>query len=152
MPGPGHLQTITGADAGRPVGQPAPWLAASLSLQDVAALVLEATVPRFAAAAAMFALEGVLTGGDPDRPAAGAPVAARRISTGFGRDGRPAPDPAFPAGEVMVFAPGSPYARCVRDGQPVMFGSRDRQALPQAVIVPLPARSCPATGPPWPCR
>jgi len=151
---------ITDAEAGLPVGQPVPWLAASLSLSDIAALVLEAAVPRFATAAAMFALEEVLTGDDPgpltgddpgppasddpgppasDAPASepppsdpsanGAPVAVRRIATGFARDGRPVPDPAFPTGEVMVFAASSPYTACVRGGQPVIFGPQDGQAL-----------------------
>jgi hypothetical protein len=75
---------ITDTDAGRPLAGPAPWLAASLSLGDVAALVLAAAVPRFATAAAMFCLEDVLTGGRPDRPAAAAPVTVRRIATGLG--------------------------------------------------------------------
>lgn len=123
---------ITDADSGRPLAGPAPWLAASLSLSDVAALVLAAAVPRFATAAAMFCLEDVLTGGRPDRPAAGTPVTVRRIATGLARDGRPVPDPAFPAGEVLVFAAESPYAACVRDGRPKSFGSPAGPVLPPA--------------------
>jgi hypothetical protein len=123
---------ITDADGGRPLAGPAPWLAASLSLGDAAALVLAAAVPRFATAAAMFCREDVLTGGRPDRPAGDAPLTVRRIATGLARDGRAAPDPAFPAGEVLVFAADSPYATCVRDGRPRTFGPPTGPALPQA--------------------
>jgi len=123
---------ITDAAAGPPLAGPAPWLAARLSLGDAAALVLEAAVPRFATAAALFCLEDVLTGGRPDRSAGAGPVTARRIATGLARGGRPVPDPAFPAGEVLVFAPESPYAACVRDGRPRAFGSLNGPALPPA--------------------
>jgi hypothetical protein len=63
-------------------------------------------------------------------------VIARRIATGFARAGRPAPDPAFPTGEVIVFAARSPYTICVREGQPVIFGP-DGQALQQAGYRPV---------------
>jgi serine phosphatase RsbU (regulator of sigma subunit) len=38
----------------------------------------------------------------------------------------------FPAGEVIAFAAGSPYARCMRGGEPVIFARPDSQTLERA--------------------
>ncbi|MGD0068061.1 MAG: PP2C family protein-serine/threonine phosphatase [Streptosporangiaceae bacterium] len=39
---------------------------------------------------------------------------------------------AFPAGEMTAFAVNSPYARCVRGGEPVLFARPDSQTLERA--------------------
>ena len=39
---------------------------------------------------------------------------------------------AFPAGEMTAFAADSPYARCVRGGEPVIFARPDSQTLERA--------------------
>jgi hypothetical protein len=99
-------------------------------------MTLDAIVPGFADAAAVFASECLFRGGDP----AGAPssggrdvsgqVTARRVGIRFASDGL---DPAvFPFGEVVVFAPGSPHARCVIDGKPVAFTQPDSRTLDRA--------------------
>ena len=127
LPGPalpaeaGPAQTWP-AEVGLPLG-------ASLDLAEIARLVLTATVPGFAAGASVFALDHLLKGSEAVGQPAGGQVVARRLGTRFARGGRRIPVAAFPPGEVIVFAAGSPYARCVNGGQPVAFGEPDRQTL-----------------------
>ena len=127
LPGPalpaeaGPAQTWP-AEVGLPLG-------ASLDLAEIARLILAATVPGFAAGASVFALDHLLKGSEAVGQPAGGQVVARRLGTRFARGGRRIPVAAFPPGEVIVFAAGSPYARCVNSGQPVAFGEPDRQTL-----------------------
>ena len=127
LPGPalpaeaGPAQTWP-AEVGLPLG-------ASLDLAEIARLILTATVPGFAAGASVFALDHLLKGSEAVGQPAGGQVVARRLGTRFARGGRRIPVAAFPPGEVIVFAAGSPYARCVNGGQPVAFGEPDRQTL-----------------------
>lgn len=100
---------------------PGPWPAPG----EIAGLVLETAVPRFADAVAVFALEGLSAGG---ALADGDQVIVRRLGSGSVRDGHPVADPAFSAGEVLALDGGSPYARCLRGGAPVVFSQAGRQA------------------------
>jgi hypothetical protein len=97
-------------------------LGLSPDLADIARNVLEATVPGFATAAGVFVLEQVLRGGEGVRRAAGGTMVVRRLSTGFASGGQAAPETAFPSGEVIAFNGGSPVARSVETGTPVIFG------------------------------
>jgi hypothetical protein len=132
VPVPEYPQVIAGDGDRLPGDGAVSWLGASVGLGEVAGLVLEATVPRFADAAAVFALEALLAGGEPDHRTAGGQVTARRLGAGLARDGRPVPDPAFPAGEVLVFAAGSPYTQCLREARAVIFAQPDGRVLEQA--------------------
>ncbi|HLI36865.1 MAG TPA: GAF domain-containing SpoIIE family protein phosphatase [Streptosporangiaceae bacterium] len=126
--------------AGMPVVA-GPGRGTGLDLGEIAGLVLEATVPRFADAAAVLVLERLLETGETEAPggrgteagaAPGGEVVARRLGTGFARGGRLVTDPAFPAGEVLAFAEGTPCARCATAGEPVVFGQPDSQTLERA--------------------
>ena len=108
------------------------WPASGLTLSEIAGLVLEASVPRFADAVAVFAMEGLLVGGEPDGRTVGEQVIVRRLGSGYARDGHPVADPAFAAGEVLALDGGSPCSRCVRGGGPVIFGETDGQVLERA--------------------
>lgn len=124
--GPG----ITPGDAGDLGGlpdEPVLQLEASRSLAQIAALVLEAAVPGFAEAAAVFVLETLLENGGASRTARGGGLLARRLATMFAD--LPKSPKGFPPGEVLALAADSPYARCVRDGGPVVFGKPDSQTL-----------------------
>ncbi len=127
---------ITDGGGGLPVGlapsSAVSWPASGLTLSEIAGLVLEAAVPRFADAVAVFALEGLLAGGEPDGRTVGGQVIARRLGSGYARDGHPVADPAFAGGEVLALDGGSPCSRCVRGGGPVIFGETDGQALERA--------------------
>ena len=86
--------------------------------------VLQAMVPGFADAAALFVLEELLGGGNPAGQVTGAELAglvARRLAAGSAVDGRLAPRDDFPLGEVVAFAADSPCTFCLRDGAPVIF-------------------------------
>jgi hypothetical protein len=96
-------------------------LEASPDLPQLAWHVLEAVVPGFADAAGLFVLEQLLSGALPTEPTKPAEVVARRLGTGAAVDGRLIPEPAFPPGQVIVFAADSPYARSLHDSAPVFF-------------------------------
>jgi len=111
-------------------GEPVLRLEASRSLAEIAALVLDAAVPGFADAAAVFVLETLAANGRTAHPAGTGALLARRLGTRIADLTEAAK--ALPPGEVLAFAADSPYARCVRDGGPVVFGKPDRQTLDQA--------------------
>lgn len=109
-----------------------PWLQleASQSLAEIAALVMDAAVPGFADAAGVFVLEALLENGRVAVSADGGGLLARRLGTKFA--GLPKEPKTLPPGEVLAFAASSPYALCVREGRPVVFGKPDSQTLDQA--------------------
>ena len=69
----------------------------------------------------MFVLEHLLKGAEPAGPATGGKAVARRLGTTFARVGQRVSREAFPPGQVLAFAPSSPYARCMDTGDPVAF-------------------------------
>jgi hypothetical protein len=97
-------------------------LGAGPDLADIAGYVLEAAVPSFAAAAGVFVLEQALRGGEAVRRATEGTIVVRRLTTAFASAGRATPDTAFPSGQVIAFHGGSPFARSVETGAPVIFG------------------------------
>jgi hypothetical protein len=99
----------------------------SSDMTAIAGRVLEPIVPEFADAAGVLVRERFLVGGEPSGPDSGAMV-LRRLGTRLTGDARRA-DAVFPAGEVVVFAAESPYARCVSSGNPVTFARPDGPTL-----------------------
>ena len=102
----------------------------SLDLAGIAGLVLDVTVPDFADAGAVFVLEHPLNadeigGADGD-------VVARRLGTRLAHVSQPVTQDTFPAGGMTAFAAGSPYSRCMRGGEPVIFARPDSQTLERA--------------------
>jgi hypothetical protein len=90
----------------------------------VASQLLDAMVPGFADAAGMYALEQLLSDGAPVRRVSSAGqygLVVRRLASRSATGGQPAFDAAFPSGEVVALAADSPFARCLRDGAPVVF-------------------------------
>ena len=71
----------------------------------------------------------------------------RRLGTTFARAGQRVSREAFPPGQVIAFAPSSPYARCMDIGGPVTFAEPDGATLERLrpdgreVAVPAAARS-----------
>ena len=111
---------------------------ASLDLSEMAWQVLEAVVPGFADAAGVYALEELVSSGNPATQAPDAELLVRRLGTVFTAR-RTDPEEGFPPGEVVAFAPGSPYARSVREHSPVIFAQPDdttlRRARPSAQML-----------------
>lgn len=104
-------------------------LHASLDLAEIAHLALGAAVPDFADVAAVFAGERLLRGGAPVRAGDSCEVTARRLGTRAVNESPEVTGWSFPAGEMIAFAPESPYARCLRAGEPVRFTRPDRRTL-----------------------
>jgi hypothetical protein len=139
-----------------PLGSGAPggggfWPADGVDLSDITDDVLGIAVPRFADGAAVFVLERHLAGGrGEDIGAARAEVApggaeegggdaevarkaiARRLGSRFAGPAVLVPAHAFPAGEVIAFPAGSPYARCAATRRPVRFSQPDPATLDRA--------------------
>lgn len=129
MDGPGNAPADFGGLVALP-GEPILRMDASRSLAEITALVLDAAVPGFASAAAVFVREPLPAHGRAAHPGGGGGLLARRLGTRIA--GLKEAAKAFPPGQVLAFAAGSPYARCVRDGGPVIFGEPDSQTLDQA--------------------
>lgn len=110
-------------------------LRASTDLAEITGITLEAAVPGYADAAVVYAAEGLFRGSAlatarSASQAASGQVTVRRAGARFAWGG---PDAgAFPSGEAVVFAPGSPYARCVSEGKPVAFAWPDDQSADEA--------------------
>lgn len=94
----------------------------------LAQLIVEAIVPGFADSAGIFVLEHVLTGGPVSQPA-GTEIVVRRLATILTVEGSPIPGAVLPAAQVIAFAADSPYARCVRQGTPVIFTQPGDQTM-----------------------
>lgn len=120
----GHLRR-----AGRAAAEAELRLHGSLDLGEIARLVLDAAVPDFAHAAAVFAVERLFQGGEPVRSGSAREVTVRRLGARIAHESGRVTQASFPAGEVVAFATDSPYARCVRDGKPVIFAHPDSQTL-----------------------
>jgi hypothetical protein len=72
----------------------------------------------------MYVLEQLLSDGTPARQGPGTEqggFVARRLATRSAAPGRPASGSGFPPGEVVALAADSPFARCLREGAPVIF-------------------------------
>lgn len=95
-----------------------------MDIDDLVSITLEAVVPGYADAAFISTAESLVQSGTPAvtravRADASGRVVVRRAGARFAWGGLDAS--TVPPGEVIVFAGGSPYARCVSDGKPVMF-------------------------------
>jgi hypothetical protein len=104
-------------------------LRTSLDLAEIARLVLDAAVPGFADAAAVFASEQLIRAGEPVRSGRDGKVTARRLGSRLGHDSGHGTETAFPAGEVVAFDADSPYGRCLLGGEPVFFVQPDSRKL-----------------------
>jgi hypothetical protein len=131
-----------------PLGSKAPgngfWPGDGVDLSDITDDVLGIAVPRFADGAAVFVLErhlasaaaaGAGAEADPSPgsgPDSGPQAIARRLGSRFaGPPGLVGPG-AFPAGEVVAFAAGSPYTLSAASRQPVRFSQPDPITLERA--------------------
>lgn len=107
-------------------------LGATLDLTETASQVLGLAVPRLADAGALYLLEPLLTAGRSSEQESTGQAVARRLAIlaadGSHRDW----DDLLPAGEVVVFADGSPHARCAAAARPVIFERLDTASLERA--------------------
>jgi serine phosphatase RsbU (regulator of sigma subunit) len=107
------------ADAGLRFG-------ATLDLAETARQIIDVTVPQFADAGAVYVLERLILGGGLAGEVAGGEVVVRRLAAGPGS--APGAEDVLPDDAVVVFASGTPCARCVTAGRPVLFSGPDAAA------------------------
>jgi GAF domain-containing protein len=106
-------------------------LRGSLDIAEITRLVLDASIPDFADVAAMFLSEPLIHAHEATPADGEREVTARRLGNRLAPGSRPASQEPFPAGEVIAFDTESPYGRCMRACQPVVFASPDRRTLAQ---------------------
>jgi hypothetical protein len=111
-----------------PLAVPGLGLSTGMDLAGIAKMILDAIVPSFAAAAAVFVPEQLMQG-EPAGYRDGERLAVRRLGVRLSA-GRASPG-AFPPGDVIVLSPVSPYARCMRASEPVLFAGPDSRTLEQ---------------------
>ena len=109
----------------------------TLDLGQTAAEIAEIAVPAFADAAAVYVAEHLLTADEAAASRAGQGMAARRIAgrlaDGGPTDGGPADAGSLiPAGEVIIFDPGTPGFQAMTTGQPLLFDRLDQQSAERA--------------------
>jgi Stage II sporulation protein E (SpoIIE)/GAF domain len=106
-------------------------LAGGTNIGGLAGLALDAVVPALADGATVCAAEWLLLGSPAGRDDPG-DVAVRRLGARFTPDDGQVAAAAFPSGETLVLAADSPYVRCMRTGEPVIFTQPDGQTLERA--------------------
>ncbi len=99
----------------------------SLDLGETAREVVETAVPRFAAAASIYLLERLLIGDEFTHRGTTGAVVARRLATHVADYSSKTWAGTLPAGEVVVFPPHSPQARCVAGDRAVTFDRPDEE-------------------------
>ncbi len=100
----------------------------TLSLTETAREVAEVAVPGFAEAAAIFGRENLFAADELATPRGGSGAVMRRLAASVAGQVAAATDGMLPPGEVMVFGPGSPSARAMTTGQPVLYDRLDDES------------------------
>ena len=124
--------------------QPAPsWLSqatarigSSLDLVQTASEVVEASVPGFADAAAIYAAERLLAAGELEPPRARLGAAVRRLAARLAGQEEAVTAELLPIGEVLVLGEDTLRSRAMATGEPVLSGQLDRETAERLARVP----------------
>jgi len=124
--------------------QPVPsWLSqatarigSSLDLVQTASEVVEAAVPGFADAAAIYAAERLLAAGELEPPRAGHGAAVRRLAARLAGQDEAVIAELLPVGEVIVLGDDTLRSRAMATGEPVLSGQLDRETAEWLARVP----------------
>ena len=130
--------------AARAWPQPVPsWLSqatarigSSLDLVQTASEVVEAAVPGFADAAAIYAAERLLAAGELGPPRAGHGAAVRRLAARLAGQDEAVIAELLPVGEVLVLGEDTLRSRAMATGEPVLSGQLDRETAESLARVP----------------
>jgi hypothetical protein len=99
----------------------------TLDLTETAREVAEVAVPGFAEAAAIFGRETLFAADELGAPRLGSGVVVRRLAASVSGQTGTATDGMLPPGEVLVFGEGSPSARAMTTGEPVLSDHLDAE-------------------------
>jgi serine phosphatase RsbU (regulator of sigma subunit) len=124
--------------------QPVPsWLSqatarigSSLDLVQTASEVVEAAVPGFADAAAIYAAERLLAAGELEPPRAGHGAAVRRLAARLAGQDEAVVAGLLPIGEVLVLGEDTLRSRAMATGEPVLSGQLDRETAERLERIP----------------
>ncbi len=124
--------------------QPVPsWLSqatarigSSLDLVQTASEVVEAAVPGFADAAAIYAAERLLAAGELEPPRAGHSAAVRRLAARLAGQDEAVIAELLPIGEVLVLGEDTLRSRAMATGEPVLSSQLDRETAESLASVP----------------
>jgi serine phosphatase RsbU (regulator of sigma subunit) len=124
--------------------QPVPsWLSqatarigSSLDLVQTASEVVEAAVPGFADAAAIYAAERLLAAGELEPPRAGHGAAVRRLAARLAGQDEAVIAGLLPIGEVLVLGEDTLRSRAMATGEPVLSGQLDRETAERLERIP----------------
>ena len=97
----------------------------TLDLTKTASEVAGVAVPDFADAVGIFAAERLLADDEPGASVRGSGMAVRRLAGRVAHQSQATTDAVLPAGEVLVFDPGTPGADTMATGQPVLSDHLD---------------------------
>ncbi|MWK38981.1 SpoIIE family protein phosphatase [Actinomadura sp. J1-007] len=108
-----------------------PRIGSTLDLDLLSRGLMDVLVPHFCNAGALLLLESMVDADEPSAP--GGDQLMRRMAIGFD-DADPAWDATFPTGETLTYPAGTPYARCVATGEPVLLALGDERATEIAAV------------------
>ena len=97
-------------------------IGSSLDLAQTASEVVDAAVPWFADAAAIYAVERLLAADELASPRAGPGSAVRRLAARLSGQGEAVTDTPLPPGEVLVLGADTLRSRAMATGEPVLSG------------------------------
>ena len=99
----------------------------TLDLTETAREVAEVAVPGFAEAAAIFGREILFAADELAAPRLGSGAVVRRLAASVYGQAAAGTDGLLPPGEVLVFGAGSPSARSMSTGEPVLSDHLDAE-------------------------
>jgi serine phosphatase RsbU (regulator of sigma subunit) len=105
-------------------------LGSSLDLAGTAAEVVDAAVPGFADAAIVYATERLLAADEPP-PEKGRNTILRRLAGRFEGFDAKMNESVLPIGEVVMFEPGTPGAKVMEMGRPLIYARHEDQPIPR---------------------
>jgi hypothetical protein len=116
------------------------WLGATLDLAETVQQVLRLAVPVIGDGAAVYAIEPLLAVGLPGGRSGGGQVVLRCLASSLPRGTGLGYDESSQRGDVAVFAGGTPLARCLDGGHPVLFEAGTAPARAALLAAPMTAR------------
>jgi PAS domain S-box-containing protein len=105
-------------------------IGATLDLRQTARELADALISRLCYAAGVYVLERLLVDDQmPSYEEGESRVVVRRMALRVGGGSESEWAAAFPADEVIAYAAGTPVARCMSIGRPIIFASLDTQTI-----------------------
>jgi serine phosphatase RsbU (regulator of sigma subunit)/anti-sigma regulatory factor (Ser/Thr protein kinase) len=96
-----------------------PRISAMLDLEQMAQELVDVVVPHFCTSAGVLIRESIMSADEAPSISPNGTAVLHRLAVASDQD-FPIWSAAFPTGEVLAYPPGTPYARCMATGAPVL--------------------------------